>query len=254
TPASPTTIGATPNSTSSVRGQLGLVLPLPWRTSVFGELEQDIDLPDQHRMAVGGDVQVTRKTRLYGRHENITSFAGPYALNPLQQQATTVVGLSSQEMKDGDVYSEYRLEDAMAGREAQAALGLRNRWALGEGVRLDGGFERLTILKGGVGTATSVSGGLEVTRDPRWKGTARLELRRQADVDRWRATGGGAVKLTRDWAALARTQLGLAFRESAVNRLSGIARYENRQQRYGGIEPSRKTTHIVSTHANWQPV
>jgi hypothetical protein len=31
-------------------------------------------------------------------------------------------------MKDGSVFSEYRVADGMSNREAEAAIGLKNRW------------------------------------------------------------------------------------------------------------------------------
>ena len=37
--------------------------------------------------------------------------------------------------KDGQFFSEYRARDAFSGREAEAAIGLRNRWQLAPGVR-----------------------------------------------------------------------------------------------------------------------
>jgi hypothetical protein len=76
-------------------------------------------------------------------------------------------------------------------------------------------------------------------------------------------------KLNRDWAALghtewllvpnddrttSRTQFGMAYRETDRNRLSGLARYEHRQERTGGVLPLKQTTHVVATNMNWQPM
>ena len=57
--------------------------------------------------------------------------------SPKGSGATTPCSASSSSyMKDGDVFSEYRLADAISGREAEAAIGLRNQWTIAEGVRL----------------------------------------------------------------------------------------------------------------------
>ena len=256
-----------PLQTSSVRGKLALEVPWPRKTSVFGEVEQDIDRTDQQRFAFGGETQGIGHTRLYARHENIASLEGPFALNPLQQQASTVVGITDDGSGDKHVFSEYRVRDAIAGREAQAAIGLRDRWTVAPGLRLDAAVERLTILRGGTGAATAVAGGLEYTRDPLWHGTGRLEFRRESTLERWLGSMGLVRKLNRDWSALGRTtwmmvpdeqrvngqsQVGLAYRETDRNRLNAVARYENRFDKSGGPLPYRKFAHIVSAHANLQ--
>ena len=266
-PASPVTALVLPIEVSSVRGKLLAQLPGRWNTSVFGEVEQDIQVTDQHRFAFGGDTRLWGKTRAYARHENITSFAGPFALNSAQQRAATVIGLSSEALGDGQVFSEYRVRDAFAGREAHAAIGLRNRWTVARGVRLDGALERVTILEGASGEATAVAGGIEYARDPLWRGTGRLELRTQSGLQRWLTTAGVTRKLTRDWAALGRTtwlmvppeeridarsQVGVAYRQTDNNVWNGLARYENRLEKAGGLATYRKVANIVSAHANAQ--
>jgi len=160
------------------------------------------------------------------------------------------------------------LRDAMAGREALAAIGLRNRWALRTGLFADLGFERNLIVRGGSGAGTAVTGALEYTGSPVWKGTARAEWRRQDGSDQWLSGATMERKLTRDWAALGRTelfrvmdigrtdsrsQLGLAYRGTASNRLSALMRYDNRIENEEGLSPFRRVKHQLSSHANWQP-
>jgi uncharacterized repeat protein (TIGR01451 family) len=268
-PASPATEGFTPIKVRTLRGRLNYQLPLRWQSNVFAEHEEDIHTANQHRTAFGGDVHVTGKTRAYVKYEDISALAGPFALNPDQRQRTTVFGLASQELRDGQVFTEYRLRDAFAGREAQAAVGLRNRWTPTQGVHVDASYERVAILYGGIGLATAVTGGLEYLRDPRWKGAGRLEYRTQLGTEQWLTTAAATRKLTRDWAALGRVvwlaipdevkvdgraDVGLAFRQTDRNQWNGLARYETRHQKAGGIDPFRRIAHIVSAHADYQPV
>ena len=59
----------------------------------------------------------------------LSSLGSLYSLNDTQQRYTGLFGFDTQYMKDGSVFSEYRMNDAIDGRSAQAAVGLRNLWA-----------------------------------------------------------------------------------------------------------------------------
>ncbi len=275
TPASPLTAGAAPNQASSVRGRVTAALPDKVHGSAFLELEEDLDQSTQKRWAVGADARVAARTRLYAQHENIASFAGPFALNTAQQQAHTVIGIASDELRDGQVFTEYRARDAFAGRDAQAAFGVRNRWAVAPGVRVDASFERLSVLEGpgaGGSPSTSVTSGVEWTGDPLWKGTARVEVRDAGDADQWLATLGASRKLDRDWSTLGRltwlgtpfdeatarryeTQVGLAYRQTDANRVNGLARWQRQYEGNGdvGSSASRRTTNVVRADVNVKP-
>ena len=72
--ASAETPGSTPNEVRSAR--LKFTLPLPWsegKGRVYGEYEQDVVDFDKQLVAAGGDYQLDTKTRLYVRHEFISS-------------------------------------------------------------------------------------------------------------------------------------------------------------------------------------
>lgn len=79
TPTTATTLGATPNATNALRTRITAEIAKERRASVWGEFEQDIQEADQRRAALGADLLVAKRTRLYGRHEFLSSFAGPYA-------------------------------------------------------------------------------------------------------------------------------------------------------------------------------
>ena len=137
------------------------------------------------------NLKFSDKLKLYARHEFISSLDGPYALTDGQRSYNTVVGVASTYMKDGDLFSEYRLGDAISGREAEAAIGLRNQWTLAKGVRLSTGFERVQSIASVSREATAVSAGLEYTASTRSEGnrTPRVApgfVQRQLAVDRRR--------------------------------------------------------------------
>ena len=167
--------------------------------------------------------------------------------SPKGSGATTPCSASSSSyMKDGDVFSEYRLADAISGREAEAAIGLRNQWTIAKGVRLHTGFERLHAIAGVEREATAASVGLEYLASARFKSTGRLEWRNDSSSDSWLSTAGFAQKLSRSWTMLAknyyqltvpegapnqvqdRFSIGAAYRDTTTNRLNLLTRYEFR--------------------------
>jgi uncharacterized repeat protein (TIGR01451 family) len=246
-PASPSTRGVTPNEVTSLRTKLTTPIPKVKGASLYGEYENDVIEPEKRLVAVGGDYQLRPKTRLYARHEFINAIGGPFELNTVQQRNITLIGLDTEYMKDGTLFNEYRMKDAMAGRDAEAATGLRNLWHLAEGVRLNTTFERISPVSGADDNeATSATAALEYTRQPDWKATARLELRTSEPNDSLLNTLGYARKLSRDWTFLSRSiiyavnakaagagdktqarfQAGLAWRQTEVNRLNALVKYE----------------------------
>jgi hypothetical protein len=282
-PANPSTFGAVPNNTSALRARLTADVAAR-RSSVFAEYEQDIRETDQHRGAIGGEYILFNRARLYGRHEWISSLGGPFALNGAQDQELTSFGVDADYFRNTQMFSEYRARDAFNGRDAEASIGVRNTWAIAKGVLLNTAFSRVSPLAGNglapttgqLATATSLAGGLEVTRSPLWKWTSRLEYRAAETGDNVFGSLGFARKVNRDltllarsvWDVLdaaqtetrARSQLGFAWRETDRNRWNLLTRYENRFKHVSGFdvtpgarEPFRETVHILASLLNFQP-
>ncbi|MDX2220916.1 MAG: hypothetical protein SF172_18010 [Burkholderiales bacterium] len=284
TPALPTfpndlnqgSTGTTPNEVTSVRGRLTGPMPGVKDATVYGELEVDVKDSGRKIAAVGGEYLLPNKGRVYARHEFISSLTGPYGLNTSQRQNSTVFGVDTEYMKDGKLFSEYRIRDAISGGDAEAAFGLRNLWTLGEGLKLGTGFERIHALSGkGDAESTAITLGLEYSRNPLWKGTARLELRDGATSDSILSTLGIASKLNSDWTFLGRNtftltrnqgtsagelmqdrfQAGVAYRQTDSNEWSGLARVELKVEKdttQPGMELKR-SVEILSLHGNYQP-
>jgi hypothetical protein len=74
-------------------------------------------------------------------------------------------------MKDAQLFNEYRVRDGISGRDAEAAIGLRNSWPLAPGLRANTSFERIapvgdTLIQN---ESTAVTGALEYTANPTGK-------------------------------------------------------------------------------------
>ena len=116
------TPGVTPNEVKSVRAKITTPVPKLKNARLYGEIENDVAETGKRLVAVGGEYQVQAKTRLYARHEFIDALGGPFELNNQQQNNTTVVGLDTAYMKDGQLFNEYRMRDAVFSRQVVAEL------------------------------------------------------------------------------------------------------------------------------------
>ncbi len=266
----------TPTETTSIRAKLGMQLPFYNKISLFGEYEQSVESADRRTAAIGGDYQFAPQSRLYARHELISSLAGQFSLNGSQQRNTTIVGVESEYMKEGHLFSEYRLRDAVSGRDAEAAVGLRNGWQLASGIRLSTNLERITTVGGLANNdSTAVGAGLEYTGSNRWKGSTRLEYRTSTSSDSYLGTIGAANKFNRSITLLgreivsytqnkgtvagekvqSRSQLGLAYRPVDSNRWNALSKYEFRYESdsTNPAAASERFVHILSANLNIQP-
>lgn len=280
TPAFAGSLGATPLETTSVRARASWQPPALPQASVFIEGEQDVNDAEKHLLAVGGDYRTESGTRLYGRHELVSSMTGIYGLTPSQRHNTTIFGLDGPAGDgEGRIFSEYRAANAISGQDAEAAVGLRNRWRLSEGLTLNGSFERIHALSRSPALlvdneATALTFGIAYTANPLWKGTARLELRDAARERGLLSTFGLARKLDGGWSLLGKNafdltqgkdsasermrewlQVGMAYRSPAEGGWNGLGKYELKTERQAvasGETQADRIAHIVSTHVHWQ--
>lgn len=265
---------AAPEEVTTARARVTGQLPFALGASVYGEAEVDVRDADRRILALGGEYPLPNRGRVYARHEFVSSITGPYGLNATERQNTSAIGIDMDYMKDGRLFSEYRIRDAMSGGDAEAALGLKNLWTLAPGLRLGTSIERVHALSGtGQNENTAGAVSLEYTASPLWKGSTRLELRDAATSESLLFTVGLAAKLDRDWTALARNaysvqrakdggnekvvermQAGLAWRDTATNRWNALGRVEHRLEQddtQAGIQLKSSTT-LLSLHADWQ--
>ena len=266
---------AASHEVTTVRARLTGPVPFVEGASVYGEAEVDVRDSDRRVLALGGEYTLPNRGRVYARHEFVSSITGPYGLNATERQNTTAVGVDFDYMKDGRLFSEYRIRDAMSGGDAEAAIGLKNLWTLAPGLRLGTSIERVHALSGtGQNENTAGAVALEYTANPLWKGTTRLEIRDASTSESLLFTVGLAAKIGRDWTALARNAYSLqrakAERATRGRRADAggprVARYRDqpverprargappRAGRHAGGPRAQELDHARSLHADWQP-
>ncbi len=269
------------NSTSedvtntNLRTKVTTKLPFVIGASAFGEYEQDLNAVDRKTIAVGGDYKIKNIAKAYAKHEFISSAGGRYTLQSNAQRNNTVFGIDANYMKNGKIFSEYRMNDALDGRSGQASLGLRNRFSLREGLALNAGFERIFTVQGpSTNDGTAISSSIEYTGNQNWKGSARAEARFGANANNYLSSLGYGLKINTDWTFLARNimaitttegtsgirklqerlQIGAAYRNTATNQFDALVRYEFKYEIDQNIAPDFfRTAHVLSTHANYHP-
>lgn len=275
-PTQPLAAGAVPNGYTSVRARLDAPIPGVPQATAFIQYEQAVTDDNRRAATFGGTYQIAPQTKLYATHQTSNSLTGDYGLNPTQQNYATVAGVDTTYMQDGQLFSEYRVGDGIDGRSARAATGLRNLWHVAPGLGLSTSVQQIHPVTGVVSDkATALTGALEYTAHPDWKGSTRLEWSQSATTQTWLATLGAAAKVDENITALARVayntqtnssaaagairlrqvQLGLAYRPVANNVWNALARVEfkrNQNSTLGAALNVDESANIFSTHINYQ--
>ncbi len=242
------------------------------KSNAFTRYEQQLG-GGNRSLSIGTDYQIAPQTRLYAIHEFFDSPLSLYALGDTQRRYGTRLGVETAYMRGGTLFSEYRLAGGVDGRTAQAAIGLRNQWKLGQGIGVSTSFENTRNLNGGInntgtsanlggGNGTAASIGFESLGSDKLKWTTRLEGR-DGQSKTLTATAGAAYQASRDLTMLGRAayakssaggftgiggvsglggfdqkqtrvQFGLAYRPVKSDRFIGLLKYELRD----GDDPS----------------
>jgi hypothetical protein len=235
-------------------------------------------------VALGGDYLLAERTRLYGRYERQSGWVQLGGVSDTGRSAETVaLGIDSSYLRDTQAFSEYRLRDAISGRDLVQASGVRNVHDIAEGWRVSSAYEHLRVVSGSTAPVNAASVGLDWTAHPLWRGSTRVELRRSGDVagtadnERFQTLlwqGLLARKLSRDWTLLMRNhllqtdyaargdvlqdraQLGVAYRDTDTNRVNALAKLEYKTERDASnalVGELRTRAWIASAHGDYHP-
>jgi hypothetical protein len=269
-------------SSNSVR--LGAGFRVTDNFTLGAEGESDVSGDRRRRVALGGDYSVAERTRLYGRLERQSGWVNLGGVSDTGTSATAVVfGVDSSYLRDTQLFSEYRLRDAIAGRDVQQASGVRNSWDVAPGWRVNAAFENLRVVSGQTAPVNAISAGVDWSAHELWRASTKLELRRSGDIastpdnDTFTTTLWQAMvarKLDRDWTLLARNhllktdyaargdvlqdraQLGLAYRDTDTNRVNALGKLEFKTETdasNAAVGELRSRAVIASVNADYHP-
>jgi hypothetical protein len=236
------------------------------------------------RFELGLGYQVAERTRLYARADTQRGLASQYGIDSSSKSSSVSLGIDSTYMHGGNVFSEYRLRDAIGGQESQWASGVRNAWQISDGLMLSTGAERLRILSGSGQNATAATVGLDYTQSELWKAGGKLEWRRlnasaQTMVnsaiksqDTVLFTVNAARKLDREWTLLARNyylgtnnhgsvdngwqdrfQIGTAYRPVDNNRFDALMKLEYKTENNINAQNEYRRVMVGAAQFNYHP-
>jgi len=247
--------------------------------SIYGEIERAADDTGRQRAALGAEYRINEKSRVYGRYEfenTLSGNAAGYSLDGTSTRAS-VIGIDTEYMKDGQLFSEYRLSGAQNGFDAAASIGVRNQWSISDGFMINTSAERQALrpFEGARGDAVAMSLGALYSGNPVYKLGGKLEYRTSRPTDQWNATFAYDRKLDNNWSAIARDlfmythdkwntgagdqtqnrlQLGLAYRDVETNMFNGLARLEHRTDISTALaDLKNSTTTVFSVQGNYHP-
>ncbi len=246
--------------------KLGLRYAASKTVDLTGEMQREFGSGNNNLYRLGADWRVAEKTRLYSRYEYAHTYSANYGLGIGPLSRAFALGIDTQYMQDGSLYSEYRLNDSGSGRSIQNAIGLRNGWNVAEGLRLQTSAE---FIKATSGDSAALSLGAEYTANPLWKGSGRIQWRGDGGFNNWLFTASAARKLDRDWTLIAREylnlvdpkngtadtrqnrlQVGFAYRPVDNNKFDALGLYE---QKLDKSTDRDSNTNILSLRANYHP-
>jgi hypothetical protein len=269
--------GKIDNEYTSVRARL--TAKVSDAVSLYGEYERATDDTGRQRSAIGGEYRINEKSRLYARHEfenTLSGNANGVSLAGISTR-TSVIGIDTEYMKDGQLFSEYRLMGATNGFDAAAAVGVRNQWTITDGFVLNTSAERQALrpFEGARGDAVAFSLGALYSANLLYKLGGKLEYRTTRPTDQWNGTFAYDRKLSDNWSAIVRDlflythdkwdtgagdqtqnrfQLGAAYRDMETNLFNGLARMEYRTDiNTATLDPKDSAISIYSLHGNYHP-
>jgi hypothetical protein len=252
---------------------------------IGGEIEGDISGDERRRVALGADYAIGPRARLYGRAEHQTGWVQLNGVSDTRRSADTLaLGVDAHVLRETQLFSEYRLRDAISGRDLQMASGARHFWDIAEGIRANVAVEHVKVLSGNTATATAYAAGIDYSAHPLWRGSTRIEHRRSGDLASTTTVNEAfnttlwsvmaARKLDRDWTLLARNyllvtdyaargdvfqdraQLGVAYRDTDTNRINALGKLEVKHETDASnpaVGELKSRAVIVSAHADYHP-
>ncbi|WP_421773048.1 OmpA family protein [Gracilimonas sp.] len=256
----------------TLRSKITTPVPGLSQAEVFGEYEQELRDADRRILGAGGSYELKNRSRIYARHEFISSLGSRYDLNNSDETSNTVVGVDAAYGSRGKAYSEYRIREGISGREAQAAIGLRNNWQLGQSTSINTGFERIhQVRSSSLSKSLAFTSGIDYTGSDFWKASGRAEYRRSNTSNYYFNTVGFGYKLNTNWTLLTKnflaitdylstdptliqnkTRAGAAYRNIQASNLDALLRYEYKIEKKAGSQ--KAATHIGSAHTAFTPM
>lgn len=208
--------------------------------SIGVDVERALGGERRERIALDARIGLGEYVVGYARYERERGLSSRALLGLGGDDERLVAGVESDWLPGTELFSEYRLRGAFAGRALESVSGARGSYTLSDGLTLSPSLEIVRALGGDAQDAVAVSMGISDTRKAHRRIAARVELRRTEQDDYLGVRASVAQRLHRDWTALAVEEFTLQRPDSGENtvrqRLSlGLARRPKHDNRHHAL-------------------
>jgi len=231
--------------------------------------EHEIGSASRKRIEVGTEYQLQEKVSMYARAEQIDSASNVSSLSSSERRVNASLGLKSNWLPSTQLYSEYRMQSAIDGRELQAVNGVRGSYEIKPKLKFSPAFEVIDSLEGSdAADAIALSLSLVDNRNKNLRQAIRVETRQAQLSDFYSLDYSYAARINLDWSALYRDQYNLeeikAGKDIMRNTLTvGLARRPLRNNHWHSlyllqwkeernVAEDERRAYILSTHQNYQ--
>lgn len=146
--------------------------------SFRAEHEQEIGDGSRKRTSLGADLQLTEKTKAYIKAEKADRLAGGTLAGTVDTSSALVAGVKTEVLPSTEMYSEYRIDGDISGKDVVAVNGAKATLNLEDNLSVIPSIEMLNYLEGsGKENSIAASVGIRDTRDQNAKKLMRLETR-----------------------------------------------------------------------------
>jgi uncharacterized repeat protein (TIGR01451 family) len=213
------------------------------KVNTYYEYEQDIDISEINRQEFGVEHTLGTSGDVYLRHEVLSNLVSEIELsNVTSKSAKTVLGVDYAVSDNTDIYSEYRIDDVIVGKEAEAVIGARNKFIINDQWRGTIALERVESIEGEKQSSSSLSTAFQHTVSKDYKTVYRFQYRDTSVGNLYIGSVGYIRKLNENFSLLLKDTMsyedddssiknrffsGVAYRDNEFNKLNMLLKYEN---------------------------
>ena len=234
------------------------------------EFERETGGQNRQRWLFNADYNITKHIGVYGTFEQINSLSGITGLDSGADRINASFGLETDWLPSTSIYNEYRMRGVTAGRELEAATGVRGDYQLIPGLGISPSLEWINTLEGQQGSdSIALSLGITESLNENRRTTARIETRLSDERDYYGVDLSYVSRVSLDWSAFLREDfrltdnadsttdlqhiltLGLTHRPRLTNNFHMVGMYQWKEERSSGALGDR-SVHLLSMHNNLQ--
>ena len=235
------------------------------KVSTYTEYEQSLDSSDVNRLEFGVEYAINEKGSIYLTQERLSNLVSEIEVSDEETKSVnTILGTNYDLTKDTQLYSEYRIDNAINEKDAEAAIGVRNSFELTEKLLGNLSIERVENISGSSSTTTNFAAGLQYSASKNLKTTYRLQYSNSDSSDFYLGSFGYIRKINNNYSILLKDTVayeeaddtwqnkflsGVAYRDNGLNELNMLFKYENEFLKENNLND---VTNKISIQANKQ--